>query len=157
MAENNKRDKVKVSKVWMAVVIAVILTFAASAFVFVYLPKIQKQNEIKEYKQVLYDSILCQYSCPLIEKKVGVNKTDLVPEPECVKECSLELNAKIASGVKYTEAEVSNDDLLKDMRSSIDVCKRESFDNSTLAINSSEFFVCVKSDLVELKEKYSYV
>src|SRR3989344_207668 len=60
-----ENSKVKNNKMIYAIIITAILVFAIAYSVFVYLPKYQEQAKVDNYKRELYQSLVCQYSCPL--------------------------------------------------------------------------------------------
>jgi hypothetical protein len=142
------------SKIIIWVILAVVLTLLISAYFFYYMPKQNRIADINDYKRGLYQSSLCQYTCPLTMQTLN-NLSQILPEVNCVQNCSAEFKAKFGDGESFSNKELENDDLFKDVLSSINACKTLSAVNSTL--NNSLFFPCVSEKMISLNQTYLYL
>ncbi len=157
MTEQNKDKGVfRINKMWLAIIAAVLITLAVAAVVFVYIPKVQKQNAINSYKKDFFNGIVCEYSCPLTIQTVK-NKTQPLPDNECVKNCTAGLMARAAAGDKLSNADLISDNLGAEITGVTNDCKKVGFDNATLSVNSSIYFPCVQAKLLDLRKNYSYL
>lgn len=149
-------EKSKINKnAIIGVVIVVILIAAAYQFYNKEIVEKEKRNaDILNYKKAFYESVVCQYSCPLKMQNVS-NTKQLLPEVGCVKVCTE--NFQKIKNQNYTKEELYNDNLAVDMASVIQTCGRQSINNQTSARNNTLFFECSSRDLKALSEKYSYI
>lgn len=143
-------------KVFYAIVITAILTLALSTVAFKYFSEIQKNEEIEEYKKAMYSSILCQHKCPLVPQVIN-NITVDVPETECVKECTTNFRNMQISKKSFNNEDLLKDNLFSDLAITLDSCKANSFDNSTLTYNNSVYFSCSLEKMESLKMNYTYL
>ncbi len=157
--QENKIKQFKISKTVLYIIAAVIITFLVTSAAFTYIPKYQKSSELNSYKKQLYDSLLCQYSCPLIDQTYD-NKTQLLPDQVCVQTCTASLKAEQAKGIKFTNEDLINDNLITDVEGIVKKCRTltTTLKNTTIAtIDNEKFFTCVKTDLESVKETYAYL
>lgn len=152
-----KNDIYKIST---AIIITAIVVFVIAAFVFKYYPEMKKESEVNAYKKAVYNTIVCQYKCPLTPQFVlQVNRTEAVPDELCVQNCSIALMDVNTSNIKSED--LLNDNLAKDIQDTLTTCKSESqVYNSTSvgqAVNTAMFFSCATHGLEALKETYSYL
>ena len=134
------------------VVIAVIVL----AYVFMFLPKQVEKKEIQEYKKVLFEGTLCQYSCPL-SNQMYQNRTQLLPEKECTEKCLDEFKKKTLAIKIFTTEELQKDDtLIADVELAITTCRQTNLDAQGQVVNE-KFFDCSVDGLNILKEKYDYL
>ncbi|MEM3113354.1 MAG: hypothetical protein QXI33_02935 [Candidatus Pacearchaeota archaeon] len=134
----------------------IIITLLIIGFVFVYYPKQVKANKIDSYKKDVYSSILCQYSCPLKEQEFQ-NKTQMLPDTECVKQCTLDLQIKKSRYTGIRGTDLGNDELVKDVSKVIDDCRTSSLIGDTFTLDNEKYFPCVTQKLESLKDKYDYL
>jgi len=149
--------KIKRDHFIIGVVVILIIIFA-SVYYFYYMPKQNYQKSIITYKKAMYDSVICQYSCPLTEQKFQKTNQSL-PDQQCIKTCTEAVKALNISGSQFSDSDLLKDNLFADLDLIIKNCQTSStqtVDNVTI-INSSSFFTCVKPEAVALKEKYSYL
>jgi len=150
-------ELIKIPKIAIYVgVIAVVVTFIASYFMFSYLPSQQKTSDLEEYKSALYESTLCQYSCPLTSQ-VFQNKTRMLPESACVESCASSFREKQKNGKSFTNQDLLGDSLVSDIENVVNTCRTDSTDFAKLETNDTKFFDCVSSGLTGLKGNYTYL
>ena len=104
----------------------------------------------------MYNSVLCQYKCPLTEQTLN-NKTQLLPEVSCVKTCTDDFRQKEISKKSFNDNDLINDNLVGDLGDAINRCKAISLNNETLTINNTLFFSCSIESLEGLKANYTYL
>lgn len=148
-------DAIRIHKsTLIIIVVAVIIAILLSYFIFKYLPEQSKNKEIQEYKKALFDSILCQYSCQLSLQEFQ-NKTQMLPEASCVQNCTQALRDNQAQGEKFSNQEISSDNLILDIQNIVDNCRTENSQN--ISLNVQTFFPCVSGKLGSLKSTYTYL
>ena len=156
----NNSDEIKIGKNQVKtigiILTTVIITLLIIGVTFVYAPKIIKNYKIDSYKKEAYTSVLCQYSCPL-ESQEFQNKTQMMPGKECVKQCAQKLQSDKAKYTGLTNNDLSKDNLIKDISTSVDSCRTSSLINGTIILDNERYFPCVVQDLESLKGKYSYL
>lgn len=155
MEKKNNSNKIIISVVATAIVV-----FLVCYIIFGYLPKYKEQVKINDYKKGLYDSIVCQYSCPLTIQTLG-NKTQELPEQSCVMQCTSNLRAIQNSTDSIPNSALLNDDLIKDIEKEINTCKTVSVSENPKTklpeLNNTLFFNCSAQGISSLKDKYSYL
>jgi len=148
--------ELKVKRQTLYIIIAVIITAVVTSAFFIYYPKYQGNNEINQYKKALYDSVLCQYSCPLVDQVVQ-NTTQKLPEQACVQACTEKLRTINIDGNKFSNSDLQNDNFVKDVESGITNCRTESLNTTTLKVENERFFSCSINFLQSVKDNYSYL
>lgn len=119
----------------------------------------QETNEhLEEYKRTVYDSLVCQYSCDLIEGESNGQQT-MVPDTTCIQGCLAQVREKGFTGEEFSDAEILSDDLFLDIDTVIQDCKSEHFvaDDVNTIPDFSAFHSCVIDGFASLKEDYSYL
>jgi len=141
-----------------AVVLAVILTFALCAWFFVQFPKMQHEKELSTYKRALFESTLCQYSCPLVNTTYQ-NRTQELPDKMCTDVCTATLQALNFSDKDFSNTELIRDPLFKDMESAIAGCRAEHTTQNATGkyIDNRVFFGCSSEALKGIVGKYEYL
>lgn len=152
---NQKQSGNNYFTIALIVIIVAVLAFAAAYYIFSYMPKQQKAMEVREYKKILYTSMLCQYNCPL-ENQTLKNKTVLLPSKLCIDECTSEFIAKNYTADSITQKDVSDDKLLPDISAIMNDCKSSATVNFT-KVNTVQAFSCVRDKLEGLKSNYTYL
>ena len=113
-------------------------------------------QDVLNYKGELFKGVICQYSCPLKFQEVQ-NKTQLLPEAKCVKNCTQNFKKKYPS-VNFTKEELNKDNFFKDFEKIVEDCQVESKDpTATYKVNNTQFFMCANRKLPELKNNYTYL
>lgn len=139
---------------------AIIVVFALAAyFLYGYINEQARYNEIKEYKKGFYEGILCEYSCPISMQKVEIkNKTQerMLPTLDCIKSCTAQFKTKYAN-FKANSSEINNDNLIKDMDSAVNICKKKALNISSMTLDNAAYFKCASESLENLKINYSYL
>ena len=157
---NNNSDAIKIGKnqvKTISIILAtVIITLLIVGFAFVYYPKIVKASKVDSFKKVAFDSIVCQYSCPLEEQEFK-NKTQMLPNTECVTQCASAFQHDKLKYNDLTDKDLNNDNLIKDIPKLIDNCRTNSLINGTFQLENEKYFPCVSQNLETLKEQYSYL
>ena len=148
--------KIKLNKLILLIFsIAVILI----AVLILYKPAYKiSSEEIQDYKASLFNSIYCQYSCPL-EYITFQNQTQILPSQQCVQKCINDLKLQGYNNTKYSDSDIIRDDnLVIEITSSIDSCSSENPANfSSSLVNNTLFVDCVKSFLEDIKSNYTYL
>ena len=151
--------QIKIKKDYFIIsLILILLIIFASVYFFYYKPKQEHEQSLVAYKKGIYDSVLCQYSCPLVEQEFQKTNQSL-PSSECVQECTNTLKALNISGTQFSDAELLKDSLFADLDLAIRNCQennKEIVENITI-VNNSGFFECVKPEISSLKENYEYL
>lgn len=154
----NEKINIKINKknVKVFVIIGLVILIALAFYLYIYqYLLIQKKNlEIINYKRDLYTAVLCEYSCPM-KLQSYQNKTQLLPDMECVKNCTNIF--KQNNPALFTKEDLTKDNLLKEISNSVQECRQESLDEETLTINNTIFFSCTTQKLSSLKDKYEYL
>jgi hypothetical protein len=140
----------------VAIIITAVITFAISYIIFKYIPDSKANLKINEYKKELYTSTLCEYSCPLTLQEAQ-NKTQYLPEPVCVDNCTKAFKALQSGGGAIPSAQLKNDKLIDDMSAAVNSCKTEAVDINKKTLNNTLFFACSIEKLSALKGTYSYL
>ncbi len=154
-AEKGSRSK----DILVTAVISFVVAFAIAYFVFAYIPANSESSQINDYKKALYNSVLCQYKCPLVEQMFN-NKTVNAPNASCVQTCSAEFRAQqLKAGETISDSDLLSDNLIEDIQNIVTACRNQSIsDNGNLPdINNTVFFPCVVNGLEGLKNQYSYL
>jgi len=157
--DDKEHIKIKVNKkVVYLIVFTTIIVFLLSFLIFKYFPEQKRTSDINSYKKQIFDSISCQYGCPLTEQKLQ-NKTQLLPDQSCVQKCTIDLKSNKNESDKFSDQDLKNDDLFLDVENLVTSCKNSSIDQSLIlpSINNTLFFNCVTQDLNNFKIKYPYL
>ncbi|MBI2632036.1 hypothetical protein HYW75_03465 [Candidatus Pacearchaeota archaeon] len=165
-----KKESIQISK--KTLLYGLLILIIAAFFLFYslkYLPEKNKVSDINLYKKALYDSILCQFSCPLLPSK-SQNTTVFLPDQICQKICIAELKAMNLNTTKYSQQDLISDNLASDINNIILDCKNlysikqpivngTSSNNTsqTIPINTTAYFPCVKLGLIGLQDNYPYI
>lgn len=151
------KDTLKLSKKTLGIIAAIlIILIIAGVYYFKILPDKKKTADIQEYKKALYESILCQYKCPLQNYTIE-NKTQTIQQRECVVECINYLKDKGYIRNQYSNNEINSDNLAKDIEFVVVNCRQESTDSETGEFDSIKVTDCAIRGLEDLKSTYSYL
>ncbi|MDO8509033.1 MAG: hypothetical protein Q7S27_05100 [Nanoarchaeota archaeon] len=131
----------------------IILLLSTLAF---YISHLNKEKQIIEYKSAVYSSLLCQFSCPVKEILIKEQK-NIVPDPECISLCTRKLKENNLDQNKFNEKDLLNDNLLSDIDTSINQCRKDNTDENTSNINYEKYYKCNVEKLISLKNKYNYL
>lgn len=146
----SKYKKIIISAIAVLVVIALGVYFYKAQ----YIPAQKRASELQEFRKSLYDSVLCEYKCPLTLQKYK-NTTQLLPEQNCVQTCTADFKVK-SEIINVTQIELNSDPLIKDISKVISACKSASIgQNNTL--NNTFFFNCSVEEIDKLKDNYNYL
>jgi hypothetical protein len=145
----------------IAITIIIIVVIALGAYVYqsnqIY--QVKRNSDLLDYKKGLYETVFCQYKCPL-KTQLYQNTTQLIPDLECVKNCSASFKTKYNSAVlnklNFTKQELSSDNFFNDIELIIANCKTQSADSASL-LNNTQFFSCSVKGLELIREKYNYL
>lgn len=143
----------KNAKLILAIIIIVIII--AGYFSYDYYQKQKRTSEINDYKKGFFNGMVCEYSCPMVLQNIS-NKTQMLPELECIMRCVNPFKEKYAK-FSYKKEELEKDDLLKDINATINDCKKASMNISKLSLDNVAYFNCTAKSLTELKANYSYL
>ncbi len=145
-------DEIKISKKAIYILIIVILILTSGALFFI---NGNKSAGVEEYKKEIYESVSCQYNCPVKEYDLAERKEYLLDD-SCVKECIAELKAKGFVKDQFSAEELTTDDFAFEIDEILQGCRQEFVDEENLPDNLG-FYGCVKEKLASMKEKYSYL
>jgi hypothetical protein len=153
--KNNNNQK------FLAFVIILVVVIAIGVYVY----ESNKTNQVKRnldllsYKKGLFQTVFCQYGCPL-KFQLYQNKTQLIPDLDCVKNCTTEFKKEYSSAalnkLNFTKQELANDNFFNDIELLVENCKKQSTDSASL-INNSQFFSCSIKGLELVRERYNYL
>ena len=146
--------KLKDKKIIIAVVLILIISIVIY-YEYKYLPEQNKKIKILEYKKEFYNSILCEYNCPLKLQEYK-NKTQLLPEAVCVKSCTKDFK-KNNNSTAFSSIDLNQDNLIIDINKLVQDCKKQSLNSTTLSIDNSVLFSCSVKSLKTLRQKYDYL
>ncbi len=157
------KDEIKLNvngKVVSAIIITAVIVFAISFVIFKYIPDQNKNSGVNEYKKQIFDSVSCQYKCPLTSQ-TSQNKTQLLPDLSCVQKCTADLKTRQndTTQIQYSDPDLKKDNLFTDIQNLVTSCKTTSIDQKLTppAINNTMFFTCVAQGLDTIKPKYKYL
>ena len=151
------KDYLKISKKSFYIgLVVVVVALVLVGYFFYYAPKVERKEKVEEYKKALYDSIYCQYSCPLVEYTFENNQTQNLPKRECADECIANLKKDYVRE-QFTEEELLVDELALDVEILVSECRTNNINNQTGALDSESWVSCSLGKLDELKEKYNYL
>lgn len=149
------------NKTFLAFVIILIVIISLGVYIYEseHANNVKRNSDLLDYKKSLYGTVFCQYSCPL-KFQLYQNKTQLIPDLDCVKNCTADFKKKYNSAVlnklNFTKQELANDNFFNDLELLIENCKKQSTDPASL-INNSQFFGCSVKGLELVQEKYNYL
>lgn len=151
------KSTIKISIKSIVLVIVLIIIAAGLAYYFLkYAPEQKKKNDINSYKKSLYESILCQYQCPM-KNYTFQNQTQELQDRDCVVNCINELKNKGYLKDQFSNNEINQDSLAKDIEQVVEDCRQNSVNNSTGLLDSQKITNCAISSLQALKQNYSYL
>lgn len=161
MEKVDKKNGKNNRRIIMWIFIAIVITAAVCYLLFAYIPQQNKQIAIQDYKKAIFDSMICQHECFLTNQVLG-NVTQLLPDVNCVKNCTAIAKEKIKDS-DFTEKELLGDNFFKEIQGVINLCKKESTIisgnsgiNSTI-VNNTAYFNCVPVKMNYMKTNYSYL
>lgn len=138
------------------VIVTAVITFILAFLFLKYLPESQDNKLVSDYKAAIYGSTLCQYKCPLTPQSVQ-NKTEYLPDPVCVKNCTDKFKAALARADDIPKNKLLADRLMDDMSMGINGCRTSALDSTKTKMNSTMFLGCSIEKLEGLKSKYDYL
>lgn len=148
-----KIKKSKTHKIWViTTIILLFLIIISLVYYFNFIPKQKRAKEVQNIKKEFYNSIVCEYSCPLKETKFN-NQTQLLPDINCVKNCTKKF--KELGKINLTKEEALTDNLLKEIDQKIKECTATSTSGNLL--NNTLFFGCASTELPKIRSNYNYL
>ena len=148
-------NEIKISKKTIKILLVILFSIILISSLYFYNSHNKKEKSIEEYKQAIYNSLLCQFSCPMKEAQVE-NQKQLVPDAFCIQNCTGKLKANNFTNNIYSEKELLKDSLFSDLDKSISQCKKENTGSDT-NIDYTKYYACNLKELTMLKEKYNYL
>ena len=133
-------------------IIALLIFYNKSTKTQVEIP--ENIDDINYYKKALFDSTVCQYSCPL-EEQPFQGTQQLLPSKECIRSCIDELKANGFNENTTTQYNILLDPMVSDVESAIVNCRIENTINDK--INNEGFFTCSAEKLELLRGEYEYL
>ncbi|MDO8460613.1 MAG: hypothetical protein Q7S74_05865 [Nanoarchaeota archaeon] len=151
------QDSVRISRntIYSAIGVIIILILIGGYFYW-YAPMEKKKKDMLDYKKAVYESVVCQYSCPAVDVKFQ-NQTQLLPDPNCIKICTDRLKTTKLNMSAFTTDDLLKDNLFFDLDTVIRQCKTDNMDNSTGGIDNTAFFKCSANNVSMIKDKYDYL
>ncbi len=133
----------------------IVIVFIGGYFLKDYIDKQTRLKDVNQYKKGFYDGLVCQYSCPMSLQNVS-NKTQMLPDVDCVKSCSAAFKSKFAS-FSVKKEELGKDNLLTDIDNVVKECKKNTINTTSMSFNNTRYFNCAVKSLNDLKMNYSYL
>jgi len=133
----------------------IIIVFIGGYFLKDFLDKQNRIKDVNDYKKGFYDGLVCQYSCPMSLQDIS-NKTQMLPDVDCVKSCSAAFKQKYSSFSAKKE-ELQRDKLLDDIDNLVKDCKKTTINATSITFNNTQYFDCATKSLSGLKTNYSYL
>jgi hypothetical protein len=148
-------DVIKLTKGGIVIGFVVLILLIAGFWYFgSYQPKMAKADKVEAYKKQVYESILCQYKCPIVNTTVN-NETRPTPDVACIKECVNVAKATNITGEDISNAELKSDNLASDILLIIDSCTQTN--TVSKMTNYTGLYDCAGPQLEGLKQNYSYL
>lgn len=115
-------------------------------------------TNVQEYKKVIYDSLMCQYSCPLAEVNLS-GKTEEMPDGKCINSCLNKIRETGFNRTSFSEGELLDDDFVYNVTDVIETCRQEFMivSNESVLPDSKGFYGCGLEGLNSLKKYYGYL
>ena len=135
--------------------VILIIAIAALAYFFVIQPQQAEARELETFKKALFDSTLCQYSCPL-EEQFFQERDQLLPTRECINACIAELTDLNLNAGQFSDFDLAKDDLVGSIEETIVTCREGAQLNET-EIDNEAFFSCAADGLSSIKSQYPYL
>jgi len=160
MVKNQSSIKLSKKTLYLSTALLVIIIVAILAFTTNKTPETPEQviipeniEEINVYKKALFDSTVCQYTCPLTEQEFQGTQ-QLLPDRACITTC---VNNLKESGFNNTAKEYNLllDPMVADVESTIINCRVSNTEDEK--INNEDFFTCSGKDLELLRGSYEYL
>lgn len=139
------------------VIATALIVIVMSYLIFSYIPQQKKLDLISDYKKASYEAILCQYTCPLELQKTTENKTELLPNLNCVKACSDSLKQKNLNPEAFSVNDLKNDNFFSDILTLVDNCKKQSLNQTSLSLDTKSYVSCVSLNIKKLNQTYGYI
>lgn len=151
-------DEIKITKKSLYLFgFALFVVIIILAYVYYRPNQVQSpESNVNEYKKDLYESIVCQYSCPLFEAEIQ-NATNFLPNATCIADCINNLKSKKRLKGEFPREELLKDSLFSEIDLAIQNCKNESAGNLSNVIDNGKFFECSSERLRLLKNEYEYL
>lgn len=133
----------------------ILIVFIGGYFLKDFLDKQNRIRDVNNYKKGFYEGLVCQYNCPMTLQNMS-NKTQILPDIDCVKSCSNNFKQKYF-GFSVKQEELQRDNLLNDIDNAIKNCKKNTINTTAFTFNNTEYFDCAAKSLTGLKINYSYL
>ena len=157
MSNKNQSEKIVLSKKSVSIILSVIVTIIVLILLTTsYLPNQKQADLVVEYKKALYESVLCQYSCPIIEGEFN-NETTRIPDMACIQDCVNEFRAKGIDANTISNRDLETDNFVLDSTTIIEDCRTLNLGVGANSTNSEFFFICAKDSLQKLNQTYLYL
>lgn len=153
-----KLSKKKIKTIILAIFIIAIVLVATYFGYGYYLAK-KKVTSATEYKRDIYNSMLCEFNCPLKDQLIN-NKTQNAPDAECVKNCSAEFRTKnysLSTTNKIDKDLLLKDGLLNDLSKIAKDCQTNAVNKTSMKFDMKYLSSCAVQQLEPLKQKYPYL
>ncbi len=133
----------------------IIIVFIGGYFLKEFLDKQNRIKDVNDYKRGFYAGLVCQYSCPMSLQNIN-NKTQMLPDVDCVKSCSTAFKSKFST-FSVKKEELQRDNLLADIDNVVKDCKKNTINTTAYSFNNTAYFNCAAKTLSGLKMNYSYL
>lgn len=148
-------NEIKISRKAVYVGVAVLIMIVIGSVYWFYNMENEKETEINNYKLNIYNSLICQFSCPIEETRFQ-NETKLLPDTACLERCTERLKMSNLRNDTYSKEELLSDNLFVELDGSILECKGLNRDAAG-SINYSSYYNCNLEKLYAMKERYDYL
>lgn len=148
---NKKTLKIAFISLFSILLIGLILYFGIGYYI-----ANQKINLANQYKIDVYNSMLCEFNCPLSDQEYQGEMMKL-PELECVKTCSEEFRLKNYTITANDKEIILKDGLLDKISTIVNDCKTKGLNQESLKLDVEVFSNCSREMLIPLKDQYTYL
>jgi hypothetical protein len=149
--------KIQKKALWIGIILLVIIIGLV-----VYFIESSKDDgsltRAQTYKRAIYNSLTCQYSCPIVEVNLS-GKAEQLPDGKCINGCLSKIKETGFNKTSFTEQELLDDSFVYNVTDVIETCKQKfmAVDNESILPDSKGFYDCGLKGLNSLKKDYSYL
>lgn len=137
-------------------ILGIVIILASVGLSFTKLAAVSfADEEINSYKKAIYESLVCQYSCPTEGKEYNGEIVQFLVT-SCTTTCIEELKTKGFERDEYPADVLDDDNLLLDIDNLLKVCREQTMKENNIPDNSA-FYACAIENLSSLKENYNYL
>ncbi len=146
--------KISKKKIYIGTVIFLAVVFLGIFFLYGSAPA-SAGGDIEGYKKAVYEGIVCQYECPTELRNYNGEEIPILVG-SCVQACIAELNSKKLNKEELDVDKVLEDGLFEEIDYRLNECMQNNLNENDVPDNE-KVYLCVRENLYELKDKYSYL